>query len=113
MWQVDSERAFSMRFISYGLIKFVLATVVGVCLRSSWQENEPPCLRVSLTGLRQESEPPWLRATLMGLEQECYGLCYIFVPRVDLSQLLTLSVQPDRLTAVYRTHFGCCRYLDT
>jgi hypothetical protein len=44
---------------------------------------------------------------------KCYALCYIFVPRVDLSQLLTLSVRPDRLTAVYRTHFGCCRYLDT
>jgi hypothetical protein len=43
----------------------------------------------------------------------CYALCYIFVPRVDLSQPLTVSVRPDRFTAVYRTHFGRCRYLDT
>jgi hypothetical protein len=43
----------------------------------------------------------------------CYALCYISVPRVDLSQPLTLSVRPDHLTAVYRTHFGRCRYLDT
>jgi hypothetical protein len=44
---------------------------------------------------------------------QCYALCYIFVPRVDLSQPLTLSVRPDRFTAVYRTHFGRCHYLDT
>jgi hypothetical protein len=43
----------------------------------------------------------------------CYTLCYISVPCVDLSQPLTISVRPDRLTAVYRTHFGRCRYLDT
>jgi hypothetical protein len=43
----------------------------------------------------------------------CYTLCYISVPRVDLLSLLPLSVRPDRLTTVYRTHFGHCRYLDT
>jgi hypothetical protein len=46
-------------------------------------------------------------------ERSCYALCYIFVPHIDLSQLLTLSVRLDRLTAVYRTHFGRCRYLNT
>jgi hypothetical protein len=36
-------------------------------------------------------------------------LCHVLI----LLSLLPLSVRPDRLTAVYRTHFGCCRYLDT
>jgi hypothetical protein len=74
MWQVNSKRAFSMRFISYELIKIVLATAVGVCLRSCWQENEPPWLRASLTGLWQESEPLWLRVSLTLLNALLHAL---------------------------------------